>query len=97
VVTDAVSNIPVSAPQPPTYCYDQPGKCVNGSMQMVFVYQQDGNNIDVPPGAAQQLAPGYSRKNGFNPGAQDDIFVSSIDLSSEFLRRGGDVDSHTSI
>lgn len=77
-VTGATSTTPVSAPQPPVYCHDTPSKCTQGAKQMIFVYQQDGNNVNVPPGAVEQLAPGYSMKNGFAPGAQDDIFVTTI-------------------
>jgi hypothetical protein len=87
-VTGVIATAPLAAPQPPVYCREQSAKCIAGAKQMVFVYQQSGNNIDVPPDAVQQLAPGYSLKNGFSSGAQDDIFVDSVTLPGMFLTQG---------
>jgi hypothetical protein len=34
----------------------------------IYIYQMDGNNIEVPEDAIQQLSPSYSVRNGFMPG-----------------------------
>jgi hypothetical protein len=44
------------------------------SHPQIYAYQTSGNNIAVPSTATQELSPGYSWKNGFSGGAQNDIF-----------------------
>jgi hypothetical protein len=49
----------------------------------IYAYQTSGNNIVVPDSATQELSPGYSWKNGFSGGAQNDIFTSTAAFSSK--------------
>jgi hypothetical protein len=43
----------------------------------IYIFNNEGNNIAVPDSANQQLSPGYNIKNGFQGGAQTDIFTST--------------------
>lgn len=70
-VTNAISTTPLATPKAPTYCYNDPSKCVQGAKQMIAWNQLTGNNID---SSGQPRSPGYNEKCGFKAGAQTDIF-----------------------
>jgi hypothetical protein len=65
----ATSSLPLQLPaKPPTYCYNNSSQCVSGPKQLVYVFQNEGNNIVLPNYAVQGLSPGYNFKNGFKSG-----------------------------
>jgi hypothetical protein len=65
----------LATPKPPAYCADGSKACVAGAKQMIYVFNNDGDNIAIPDSATQEMAPGYNWKNGFRGGAQNDIFT----------------------
>lgn len=52
-------------------CDEDSSKCVQGAKQMIIWNQLTGNNV-VTTGSQ---TPAYNVRNGFKPGAQDDIFA----------------------
>ncbi|KAH8821320.1 hypothetical protein F5884DRAFT_840582 [Xylogone sp. PMI_703] len=70
-VTGSTSTKKVGTAKPPTYCANDASKCQKGPKQMIVWNQLEANNVNVPAGGS----PGYNQKNGWAPGAQNDIFV----------------------
>ncbi|KPI34779.1 uncharacterized protein AB675_10192 [Cyphellophora attinorum] len=58
--------------QPPTYCVDDASKCVKGAKQMIVFNQLEGDNTGFNGGWG--WSPGYNERNGYESGAQEDIF-----------------------
>ena len=69
-VTGATSTTPLAKAQAPIMCDTDSSKCVQGAKQMIVWNQLTGNNV-VTTGSQ---TPAYNLRNGFKPGAQDDIF-----------------------
>ncbi|KAF5317676.1 hypothetical protein D9619_012681 [Psilocybe cf. subviscida] len=63
--------------KPPLWCELNNRECVNGSKQMIFWNQADGNNVKVSglDKFGFNKFPGYSMKMGYGNGAQTDIFT----------------------
>ncbi|KZV97742.1 hypothetical protein EXIGLDRAFT_729854 [Exidia glandulosa HHB12029] len=89
-VTNARPDAPaIAPPQTPQWCEDDESKCVKGAKKMI-IWNQDPsiNNVDTytgnqpPQKDGQARSPGYNMKMGFQPGAQNDIFVSSASQPS---------------
>lgn len=70
-VSGATSTTPLAKAQPPAQCEDDASKCVTGAKQMIVWNQLTGNNVFPKNGQT----PAYNARNGFKPGAQDDIFA----------------------
>ena len=79
-VTGNTGTIPLQTPaQVPQWCEGNSNNCTVGAKQMIYYNQQTGNNLELTgwqlDGAVKN--PGYNMKNGFQPGAQFDIFAKS--------------------
>lgn len=70
-VSGATSTTPVAKAQAPAQCEDDSSKCVAGAKQMIVWNQLTGNNVVTK----DRQTPAYNIRNGFKPGAQDDIFA----------------------
>jgi len=70
-VTGSNSNRRLATAQAPRYCANNPNDCVRGAKQMLITRQAEGNNVQVP----QNDSVAYTSAWGFQPGAQNDIFV----------------------
>ncbi|KZV97738.1 hypothetical protein EXIGLDRAFT_729851 [Exidia glandulosa HHB12029] len=87
-VTNARPDAPaIAPPQTPQWCEDDESKCVKGAKKMIIWHQDPSiNNVDTenqpPQKDGQARSPGYNMKMGFQPGAQNDIFVSSASQPS---------------
>ncbi|TFK65698.1 hypothetical protein BDN72DRAFT_772988 [Pluteus cervinus] len=70
-VTGATSTTPIAPPQPPVWCEDDPSKCVQGSKQMLYWNQAQGDNIEVSGSdlSGEPKSPAYNAKCGFSDGA----------------------------
>jgi len=72
-VTGSNSNRRLAPAQPPRFCGNNSNDCVRGAKQMIVVEQAEGNNVVRPPHPDHHVA--YDSKMGFQPGAQNDIFL----------------------
>lgn len=70
-VSGATSTTPLAKAQAPAQCDDDSSKCVAGAKQMIVWNQLTGNNVVTK----DRQTPAYNLRNGFKPGAQDDIFA----------------------
>ncbi|KIX03945.1 uncharacterized protein Z518_07498 [Rhinocladiella mackenziei CBS 650.93] len=73
MVTGATSTTPLAKAQAPVMCDNDPSTCVTGAKQMIVWNQATGNNVET----SGSQTPAYNVRNGFKPGAQDDIFQSA--------------------
>lgn len=69
-VSGATSTAPLAKARQPAQCEDDTSTCVAGAKQMIVWNQLTGNNVFPKNGQT----PAYNARNGFKPGAQDDIF-----------------------
>ncbi|KAI1174144.1 hypothetical protein F4777DRAFT_555396 [Nemania sp. FL0916] len=70
-VTGSSSTKTLGTAKPPTFCGTDSSKCQAGPKQIIIWNQKEANNVSPPSGQI----PGYNTKNGFQPGAQNDIFA----------------------
>jgi hypothetical protein len=69
-VTGATSTTPIAPAVPPQWCEEDETQCVQGSKQMIFWNQLDGNNV-ITTGTQKDgdwKSPGYNMKMGFREG-----------------------------
>ncbi|KAK4231908.1 WSC domain-containing protein [Podospora fimiseda] len=73
-VTGSTSTKRLGVAKPPVYCAGNPSACTKGPKQMIAWHQLTGNNV-VTPG---DVTPPYNEKMGFLPGAQNDIYDTTV-------------------
>lgn len=73
-VINSPSTKAIGLAQKPVPCSDDPSSCISGPKQMIVWNQAEGNNV-----GNIGRSPGYNNKMGYKPGAQNDIFVNTLE------------------